>query len=117
MPRLIPKRSKWRDDQLVVAVEEVANIIHLPMQATRPGVLPGQVLRGSDPRVKRHPDSFAPAPTDVKGGPALRPNELAAVAAVSFAADGILVSAGRRFHPYDQLVLQRPHLFRLVAPG
>ena len=99
MPRLIPKK----DAQLVVAVEDVPD---LSPTSQRTGLLVhrGQVLRGDDSRVKRHPSRFEPAPTDVRLGPEPRPDECAAVAQVMFTVDGKMIFPGRGFYAYDQVV-------------
>ena len=59
MPRLVPRRSRWRDDQVLVAVEEIpahnSNML-------RPAAYKGEVRRGSDQLVKSYPDLFAEAP-------------------------------------------------------
>ena len=50
MPRVIPKRARWRDDQIVVAWASLA--------AEQYVIRKGERLRGSDPRVVAHPDVF-----------------------------------------------------------
>jgi hypothetical protein len=115
MPRLIPSRTA----PLVVAVENIPDASPGPWNTSGFVAFRGQVLPADSPKVKRHPESFEPAPTDVRRGGPPAPNEVAAVAQVTFSpkSGGPVVFAGDKFYPYDQLVLEHPRCFVTWAPA
>jgi len=112
VPRLIPRKAA----PLVVAVEDIINSSGALWNRSGVWAYRGQVFRADDPLVRRHPSSFEPAPEGVRFGPEPPPDEVAAVAQAHFVDNGRMVSPGRRFYAYDELVRERRELFLMVAP-